>query len=156
MMYLRERCQWMTLGIHRIDLLRKIVRLRSDSDSYSGFFDVYVPFRLLGYGRPYIVREILFHDGRHEQSQTMLLHQGKATGRPLPVRMKAPRRHLLRLSLTILRDSTTCRRDRLRLLRRLWRSRVIKWGSDSQRAETKFSRPAAAEGGRSGGAGARV
>jgi hypothetical protein len=146
----------MAVGIHRIDLLRKIVRLRSDSDSYIGFFDVYVPFRLLGYGRPYIVREILFHDGRHEQSQTMLLHQGRATGRPLPVRWKAPRRHLLRVSQAILRDPTTSRRDRLRLLRRLWRSRVMKWGYDIQRAQTKFSRPAAAEGGRGGGAGARV
>jgi glycosyltransferase involved in cell wall biosynthesis len=134
MTYLRERCQWMALGIHRIDLLRKIVRLRSDSDSYSGLFDVYVPFRMLGYGRPYIVREILFHDGRHEQSQTMLLHQGKATGRLLPVRMKAPRRHLFRLSLTILRDSTTSRRDRLRLLRRLWRTRMIKWGYSIHRS----------------------
>jgi glycosyltransferase involved in cell wall biosynthesis len=144
MTYLRERCQWMALGIHRIDVLRKIVRLRSDSDCYQGFFDVYVPFRLLGYGRPYIVREILFHDGRHDQSMTMLRYQGK-----LPARMKAPRRHLLRVSQAILCDSTTSRGDRLRILRHVWRSRAIKWGYDIHRATAKFSLLAAGEGDRS-------
>jgi glycosyltransferase involved in cell wall biosynthesis len=144
--YLRERCQWMVLGIHRIDILRKIVRLRSDRDCYQGFFDVYVPFRLLGYGRPYIVREILFHDGRHDQSKTMLYKQAKLEGKPPPVKMKAPRRHLLRVSQAILRDSTTSRRDRLRMLRVAWRSRMIKltvFGSTQDRTGAETQRSAA-------------
>jgi glycosyltransferase involved in cell wall biosynthesis len=130
MAYLRQRCQWMALGIHRTDLLRRIMRLRSASDYYEGFFDVYVPFRMLGFGRPFIVREILFHDGRHDQSMTTLRSQGKSLDRTT-----APAVHLLHFSRAIVRDSVTPRPDRLRVLRHMWRTRLIKWSFRAERID---------------------
>jgi len=64
--YLTQPCYWMIHGIHRIDVLRRIVRIRSRRDVYDMFYDVYVPFRLLGEGKPYVVRRLLFHSGKRE------------------------------------------------------------------------------------------
>ena len=64
--YLTQPCYWMIHGIHRSDVLRRIVQIRSHRDMYDMFYDVYVPFRLLGEGKPYVVRRLLFHSGKRE------------------------------------------------------------------------------------------
>jgi hypothetical protein len=128
MTYLRERCQWMALGIHRTDLLRKVMRLRRDEDYYQGFFDVYVPFRLIGYGRPYVVRKVLFHDGRHERSLTTLRKQGEFEAGSV-----APALHMAHVSRAILLDSATPLHDRWRVFRHMWRTRSLKWSFTASR-----------------------